>query len=71
MYEYTYVKLDLSFWTRVAEQDYHTIIEEYGRQGWRLVQIFAPPITSQGTANHYELIFERHNSHESKNNDLK
>lgn len=60
MYEYTYVKLELNFWTRETPQDYHEIIEEHGRQGWRLVQIFTPPITSYGTAKFFELIFEKY-----------
>ncbi|MBB6217822.1 hypothetical protein HNQ80_003945 [Anaerosolibacter carboniphilus] len=71
MYEYTYVKLDLSFWTREVEQDYHKIIEEYGKQGWRFIQIFAPPATSYGTAKYYELIFERITIPVSLNNDIK
>ncbi|TCK92579.1 short subunit dehydrogenase [Natranaerovirga hydrolytica] len=40
-------------------KEYHSIVEEYAQEGWRLVQIFAPPIGNYGIAKYYELIFER------------
>lgn len=41
------------------EQDYQEVIKEYTEEGWRFVQIFAPPIAGHGYANFYDVIFER------------
>ena len=41
------------------KEDYHPIIDLHAREGWRLVQIFAPPISGYGIAQYFELIFER------------
>lgn len=60
MYEYKFVKIDLK--GRVSKkpiEDYHNIIEENRRDGWRLVQIFAPVIATGSFAAYYELIFEK------------
>ena len=35
------------------------IDHEHARDGWRLVQIFAPGVAAFGAAKYYELIFER------------
>lgn len=35
------------------------VVKEYGQDGWRLVQIFAPGVAAFGAARYYELIFER------------
>jgi Domain of unknown function (DUF4177) len=35
------------------------IVHEHARDGWRLVQIFAPGVAVFGAAKYYELIFER------------
>ncbi|KUO53635.1 MAG: hypothetical protein APF76_11905 [Desulfitibacter sp. BRH_c19] len=61
MYEYRFIKIKLKsgFKGRKPEEDYHEIIEQYAREGWRLVQIFAPAISGYGAAEFYELIFER------------
>lgn len=59
MYEYKYITIKLSTWTRKPKEDYHDVIEEHARSGWRLVQIFAPAISGYGAANFYELIFEK------------
>jgi len=42
MYEYKYVTIELSTWTRKPKEDYHDVIEEHARNGWRLVQQKAP-----------------------------
>jgi hypothetical protein len=34
-------------------------VHEHTRDGWRLVQIFAPGVAAFGAAKYYELIFER------------
>jgi len=61
MFEYKFVKiaLDRGFLVRKPSQDYHAIIQDHARQGWRLVQIFAPAVHGYGKAVFYELIFER------------
>jgi Domain of unknown function (DUF4177) len=42
-----------------ARNTYEEVVHEYGRDGWRLVQIFAPGVAAFGAAEYYELIFER------------
>jgi hypothetical protein len=64
MFEYKFVKIDLDaffFIERKPRENHHQIIEEHARSGWRLVQIFAPAVStiSGGTPNYFELIFER------------
>jgi hypothetical protein len=34
-------------------------VHEHARDGWRLVQIFAPGVAAFGAAKYYELILER------------
>ena len=38
---------------------YEDVVHEHARDGWRLVQIFAPGVAAFGAARYYELIFER------------
>jgi hypothetical protein len=38
---------------------YEEVVREHARDGWRLVQIFAPGVAAFGAAKYYELIFER------------
>lgn len=60
-YEYKFVRLGEG-WFGVksdAKQGYQAAIEEHARQGWRLVQIFAPGTGSYGVAKYFELILER------------
>ena len=59
MYEYKFVKQGLGFFSGSPKQDYHDIIEQHARQGWRLVQIFAPGTGVYGSAKFFEMIFER------------
>ncbi|WP_436513748.1 DUF4177 domain-containing protein [Clostridium thermobutyricum] len=60
MYEYKFIKLEIKgLFSIEPKQDYHKIIEENAREGWRLVQIFAPPLGTEGKAYYYELIFEK------------
>ena len=42
-----------------ARNTYEEIVHEHARDGWRLVQIFAPGVAAFGAAKYYELIFER------------
>ena len=66
MYEYKFVRVDLEGFLIAARRpkvDHHRIIEEHAREGWRLVQIFAPAVSvvSGGTPDYFEIIFEREN----------
>ena len=64
-YEYKFVRVgeyrgSALFGVRDREREAHReIIDEHARQGWRLVQIFAPGTAAFGAARYYELIFER------------
>lgn len=42
-----------------ARNAYEEVVHEHTREGWRLVQIFAPGVAAFGAARYYELIFER------------
>ncbi|MFD1609100.1 DUF4177 domain-containing protein [Oceanobacillus luteolus] len=65
MFEYKFEKVLLGeprfgFKDSQPLDDYHEIIHEHAREGWRLVQIFSPSIDNhKGTATYFELIFER------------
>ncbi len=60
-YEYKFIRLGEG-WTSArteAREGYQQAIHEHARDGWRLVQIFAPGIGAYGAATYYELILER------------
>ena len=63
MYEYKFIKIHVGYkpfaFTQTLSEDYHKIIEEQTKEGWRLVQIFAPPIRGYGNAEYFEMIFEK------------
>ena len=64
MYEYKFqrIKTDRAFlFERKPEEDYREIILTHAKNGWRLVQIFAPTVSviDGGTSNYFELIFEK------------
>jgi len=61
MYEYKFVRVGLyrSFFERKPTKDYEEIVHQHARQGWRLVQIFAPGVWGPGKPRHFELIFEK------------
>lgn len=60
-YEYKFVRLGegLMGVRRGARKNYQQVVHEHARDGWRLVQIFAPGTGSYGAAKYFELIFER------------
>ena len=64
-YEYKFVRLgeyrgSALFGVRDSARDaYEEVVHENAREGWRLVQIFAPGTAAFGAARYYELIFER------------
>jgi hypothetical protein len=60
-YEYKFVRLGEG-WVAVREagkQSYQETVHKHARDGWRLVQVFAPVIYPNGAAKYFELIFER------------
>ena len=64
-YEYKFVRIgeyagSALFGVRDKERNaYESIVHDHAREGWRLVQIFAPGVAAFGAAKYYELIFER------------
>ena len=60
-YEYQFVRIGEG-WTcarQEAEASYQEQVHQHAKEGWRLVQIFAPGSGAFGAAKYYELIFER------------
>ena len=49
-----------------ARRNYQQVVHEHARDGWRLVQIFAPGVAAFGAARYYELIFEREAAADSR-----
>jgi hypothetical protein len=65
-YEYEFVRLQETrsrWWGKMPAQaaldGYQEVVHQHAKQGWRLVQIFAPGLPSSGIAHYFELIFER------------
>lgn len=59
MYEYKFVKISVGAFSGSPKDDYQGIIHEHARQGWKLHQIFTPPLGAGGQAVSMELIFEK------------
>jgi hypothetical protein len=64
VYEYKFVKIDVGGFplgTLKPKEDYHRLIESYAKDGWRLVQIFAPSVSvgGGGVPAYFEIIFEK------------
>ncbi len=59
-YEYKFVRLGEGRFTvrKAARETYQDVVHQHARDGWRLVQIFAPNLYL-ATAAFYELVFER------------
>jgi hypothetical protein len=57
-YEYRFVRPKFN-WLQKEPKRYHEIIEEHGREGWRLVQVLTPGTGPSGLVSFFELIFER------------
>lgn len=60
-YEYKFVRLGEGFLSARSEarNDYQEQVRQHARDGWRLVQIFAPGVGTYGAAKYYELVLER------------
>ena len=60
MLEYETVRVEITgLLNRKPKEDYREIIKERGKDGWRLVQIFAPPMEGYGLAKYIDIIFEK------------
>ncbi len=60
-FEYKFVRLGEGVLSVKSEarKNYQEQIQQHARDGWRLVQIFAPGVGAYGGAGYYELILER------------
>jgi hypothetical protein len=59
-YEYKLVRLGHGLlWPKSEAETYKEIVHQHAKEGWRLVQVFAPSRTIFGLANFHKLIFER------------
>jgi hypothetical protein len=64
-YEYKFVRLGEYGGSAIfgvsdkVRNAYEDVVHQHARDGWRLVQIFAPGVAAFGAAKYYELIFER------------
>lgn len=60
-YEYKFVRLGEGIIAarKPAKQGYQEAVQKHAREGWRLVQVFAPGIGGYGASKYYELILER------------
>ena len=59
-YENKFVRLGKGWLWPTSEADtYKEVIHEYAKEGWRLVQVFAPSRGMWGLANFHELILEK------------
>jgi hypothetical protein len=60
-YEYKFVRLGEGWLgaKREAQAQYQEQIHQHAREGWRLVQVFAPGVGAYGAAKYFELIFEQ------------
>ncbi len=60
-YEYKFVRLGEGMLgvRREAKKTYQEVIQKHAREGWRLVQIFAPGVGGYGSSKYYEIILER------------
>jgi hypothetical protein len=68
MREYKFRKIELkSGLTKVKpKEDYREVIKEEAKDGWELIQIFAPPTVWSGSAPFFDLIFHREVKGEQK-----
>ncbi len=59
MYTYEFVEVKINRWKKEPNKSYMSIIDSYAKNGWRLVQIFAPAISGLGAADYFHIIFEK------------
>lgn len=59
MNQYEFYMIEINPYTLKFKEDYKEVVLRYSKEGWRLIQIFTPPIGAVGTAKYCELIFEK------------
>ena len=59
MYEYKFIKVNFGGFKLEPKDDYRAMVNEYAREGWRLMQVLTPPTAGYGTIGYYEFAFER------------
>ena len=60
-YEYKFVRVGEGWLSArsKAEREYQQIVQDHARDGWRLVQVFAPSTGAGGASKYFEVILER------------
>lgn len=58
MYQYKYEKATLGNFFTVA--NYHKIIDNHAKEGWRLVQVLPVEYNGHGKPKDFEIIFEKY-----------
>jgi hypothetical protein len=59
-YEYKFIRLGHGLlWPKSVAETYKDVINQNAKDGWRLIQVFAPSRTILGIANFHEVILER------------
>lgn len=61
-FEHKFYRIGLAPFSRKPKEDYQEVVARMAKDGWRLVQIFAPPVSGYGAARFFELIFQRKRS---------
>ncbi len=56
---YKFIRLNIGLFAGEPQENYYKIVDDNAKDGWNLIQIFAPPIAGYGRAKFYELIFEK------------
>ena len=59
MYEYKFVRVKFSGLKLKPEEDYQVMVNNYAKEGWRLMQTLTPSTVGYGTIGYYEFVFER------------
>ncbi len=59
LYDYKFIRIDISKWNNNPKEDYREIIRREARDGWELVQIFAPSLAAAGFSKYFEIILKR------------
>ncbi|MDQ0216074.1 hypothetical protein J2S13_002496 [Oikeobacillus pervagus] len=59
MYEYKFVKVEITISDGQPKGDYEELVHTYAKQGWRLKQIVTPPFSNNGQTAYLDIIFER------------
>ncbi len=60
-YEYKFIRIGEGWFHAkcMVIGQYQQVIQDHARDGWRLVQVFAPGMGAYGAAKYFEIILER------------